>query len=55
MGGGQGRSWSSMGGIHGELTGDGKEGEGEDEEGGTTWGWHGELVKIYFCTKKLYV
>jgi hypothetical protein len=33
-----------MGGSHGELTGQGKEGEGEEEAGGTAWGRHGELL-----------
>jgi hypothetical protein len=33
MGGGHGQNWSSMGGSHGELVGEGKEGEGEEEAG----------------------
>jgi hypothetical protein len=33
MGGGHGRNWSSMGGSHGELVGEGEEGEGEEEAG----------------------
>jgi hypothetical protein len=44
MGGGNGQSWSSMGGSHGELAGEGKEGEGEEEVGGAAWGRHGELL-----------
>jgi hypothetical protein len=27
---------------HGELAGEGKEGEGEEEAGGAAWGRHGE-------------
>jgi hypothetical protein len=41
MGGGHGRSWSSLGGSHGEFVGEGKEREGKEEEGGAAWGWHG--------------
>jgi hypothetical protein len=44
MEGGHGQSWSSMGGSHGELTGEGKEGEGEEEAGGAAWERHGELL-----------
>jgi hypothetical protein len=40
MGGGNGQSWSSMGGSHGELAGEGKEG-GEEEAGGAAWGGMG--------------
>jgi hypothetical protein len=41
-GGGHGQSWCSMG-AHGELAGEGKEGEWEEAEGGTARGapWGG--------------
>jgi hypothetical protein len=34
----------SMGGSHGELTEEGKEGEGQEEAGGAAWGRRGELL-----------
>jgi hypothetical protein len=43
MGGGHGRSWSFHG-SHGELAGEGKEGEGEEEAEGAARGRHGELL-----------
>jgi hypothetical protein len=35
----------SMGGSHGELTEEGKEGEGQEEAGGAAWGRRGELLE----------